>query len=249
MPAMLGDALWADADREDIETVSRRLAAAMEKHVAGRGDEAARAAEEAPAAQGTPAHEEQPGDVGVAQIEDAAQRVWDVFGAWKGVWHGGNVRDLHDPQLRLRWALDALPEYVRAALPLTEQIANSDWNDFFNDREADDVEPDVRDELRSVRTQVAQGLPVTPRWTIDENLGKVSAGMRDSVSYLWQVRRGEQTELVQVYISGTAMASADEHLPKEVAQAKITEGRSVVASLLGVDDLPREVSVTTAGTA
>jgi hypothetical protein len=247
MLPMLGDALWADADRDDIETVARRLAAAMEKHLAGRGDEAARAAEEAPEAQGAPAHEERIGDVGVAQFEDVAQRVWDVFGAWNGVWHGGNVRDLHDPQLRLRWALDALPDHVRRALPLTARIASSDWDAFFNDQEADDVEPDVRDELRSVRTQVAQGLPVTPRWTIEESHGEVSAHGRDAVSYRWEIRRGDETRDVQVYISRTAMASSNEHLPQEVAQAKETEGRSVVASLLGVDDPPREISVTTAG--
>jgi hypothetical protein len=136
---------------------------------------------------------------------------------------------------------------VRRALPLTERIANSSWDEFFNDREADHVEPDVRDELRSVRTQVAQGLPVTQRWTIEENHGKVSAGSRDAVSYLWEMRRGDETRDIQVYISRTAMASSNEHLPKGVAQAKETVGRSVVASLLGVDDPPREVSVTTAG--
>jgi hypothetical protein len=43
------------------------------------------------------------------------------------------------------------------------------------------------------------------------------------------------------------MASSNQHLPQEVAQAKETEGRSVVATLLGVDDPPRQVSVATAG--
>jgi hypothetical protein len=247
MPPMLGDALWADADREDIETVARRLAAAMGKHLAGRGDEAARAAKEVPATQGAPAHEEQPGDVGVGQIEEAAQRAWDVFAAWNGVWHGGNIHDLQDPQRRLRWALDALPERVRAALTLTERIASAAWDEYFADIEADDAERDVRDELRSVRTQVAQGLPMTQRWTIEENLGRVSAGNRDAVSDLWEIRRGEQIGKVQIFISRTAMASDNEHLPREVVQAKLTEGRSVVTTLLGLNDPPRQVSVTTAG--
>jgi hypothetical protein len=43
------------------------------------------------------------------------------------------------------------------------------------------------------------------------------------------------------------MASANEHLPPEVARAKETNGRSVVASLLGLDEPPEEPSVTTAG--
>ncbi len=247
MPHMLGDALWADADRDDIETVARRLAAAMKAHLAGRDDQAARAAEEAVDAQGVPAHEERLGDVDVAQIEEVAQRVWDVFGAWNGVWHGGNVRDLEDPQRRLRWTLDGLPERVRAGLPLTERIASAEWDGFFGEQEADDIEPDVRDELRSVRTQVAQGLPITQRWTIHENLGEVNAANRDAVSYLWRIRRGDQVEPIQIFISRTAMVSANEHLPQEVAQAKATEGRSVVATLLGLDNPPGQVSVTTAG--
>jgi hypothetical protein len=87
---------------------------------------------------------------------------------------------------------------------------------------------------------------VTQRWTIAENLGKVSAGNRDADSYLWEIRRGDQTEQVQVFISRTAMASSNDHLPQEVAQAKESEGRSVVATILGVDDPPHQVSVTTA---
>lgn len=247
MPPMLGDTFWGDADRDDVETLARRLAAAMEANLAGRGDHAVRAAGEVVDAHGVPAHEEMPGDAGVARIEEVAQRVWDVFGAWNGVWHGGNIRDLADPQRRLRWALDGLPERPRVGLSLTERVASASWDEFFTDREAADVERDVRDELRSVRTQVAQGLPVTQRWTIDENLGPVSPGDRDSVAFLWQIRRNEQTEHVRVFISRTAMASSNEHLPHEVAQAKESEGRSVVTSLLGVDEPPRQVSVTTAG--
>ncbi len=248
MPPMLGDALWADADRDDIETVARRLAAAMKAHLTGHDDQAARAAEDAVDAHGVPAHEEKLGDVGVAQLEEVAQRVWDVFGAWNGVWHsGGNVRDLHDPQRRLRWALDGLPEQVRAGLSLTQRLASSAWGEFFDGREADDTERDVSAELRAVRTQVAQGLPVTQRWTIFENHGKVRSGDRDADAFLWEIRRGDETRDVQIYISRTAMASSNEGLPWEVAQAKLTDGQSVVATLLGVDDPPREVSVTTAG--
>jgi hypothetical protein len=248
MPPMLSDALWADADRDDIETVACRLAAAMEAHLARREEQAVRAAEQVVDAQGVPAHEEKLGDVDVAQLEEVAQRAWDVFDAWNGVWHRrGNIHDLDDPQRRLRWALDGLPERVRAGLSLTERMASADWGEFFDGREAADTERDVSEELRSVRTQVARGLPVTQRWTIAGNLGQVSAGNRDSVSYLWEIRRGDQTERVQIFISRTAMASSNEHLPQEVAQAKETEGRSIVVTFLGVDDPPRRVSVTTAG--
>jgi hypothetical protein len=108
MPPMLEDTVWADADRNNVETVARQLAAAMRAHLEGRDADAAREAEEAEEAEGEPAHAEMAGDVGVAQIEEVAQRAWDVFQAWTGVWNGGNIRDLGDPQRRLRWALDAL---------------------------------------------------------------------------------------------------------------------------------------------
>jgi hypothetical protein len=54
---------------------------------------------------------------------------------------------------------------------------------------------------------------------------------------------------VHIYISGTAMAVADEHehLLREVVQAKATNARSVVISLIALDEPPQEVTVTTAG--
>jgi len=125
--------------------------------------------------------------------------------------------------------------------------SHAGWDEFFAAGEPGDVEHDLRDELRSVRTQVAQGLPVTQRWTIDEYLGEVGAGDRDAFSFLWQIRRDETTERIQVFISRTAFSSSNEHLPREVAEAKETNGRSVVATLLAIDDPPRQVSVTTAG--
>jgi hypothetical protein len=245
---MLHDTFWGDADRDDVETLTRRLAAAMRAHLEGRDADAAREAEAAEAAEGgEPAHAEIAGDAAVAQLDAVADKVWDVLAQWSQLWAGANLRDLADTQRRLRWALDILPERVRVGLPIVGQLADSGWDEFFADSDPDAVEPDIREELRSVRTQLAQGLSVTRRWVIDTNLGPVGAGDRDAVSFLWEVRRGEETRRVQVYISGTAWASANEHLPREVAQAKATNGRSGVVTLLALDDLPTEVSVTTAG--
>lgn len=247
MPPMLHDTYWADADRDDIETLARRLAAAMQAHIEGREADAGRAAAEAEDAGGEPAHAEMAGDVDVTAIEEVAKRVWDVFAAWAGVWHGGNVRDLEDPQRRLRWELDKLPERVRVGLPLVTQLAEADWDGFFDVTEHADAERDIREEMRSVRTQVAQGLPVTRRWTIAADLGQGRAGRRDAVAYIWQIRRGEETKEIDVIVSRTALISENEHLPREVAEAKDTNGRSVVATLLALDDPPEEVMVTTAG--
>ena len=121
------------------------------------------------------------------------------------------------------------------------------FGDKLQSVEPDEVERDIREELRSVRTQVAQGLPVTRRWTIDADLGPVGVGSRDAVSYLWQIARGDETRRIQVFISGTATSVDNDHLPSEVANAKETNGRSVVASLLALDDPPSQVMATTAG--
>jgi hypothetical protein len=244
MPPMLQDTLWGDADIDDVETLARRLAAAMRANLEGREAEAAREAREAQKAPGQPAHAEVAGDVGVVQIEEVAQRVWDVFAAWAPPFNGPAIVDA---QRRLRWSLDGLPDRVRIALRLVEQLANADLDDLLNVDDPEEVERDIRDEMRSVRTQVAQGLPVTRRWAIAEALGPVSAGSRDAVSYLWEIGRGEETRRIQVYISGSAMASQNAYLPGDVVQAKETDGRSVVTTLLALDDPPKEVLVTTAG--
>jgi hypothetical protein len=251
MPPSLQDTFYGDADQDDVETLSRRLSVAMRAHLEGRDADAARDAQEAESAGGEPAHAEVMGDADVAAIEAVAERVWDVFGAWAGVWAGGNVRDLDDPQRRLRWALAGLPDRVRVGLPLVEQFANSDWDGFFANHETTEVERDIADEMRSVRTQVAQGLPVTRRWTIDDHLGSIDPdllpGGRDAESYLHRISRGEETRQIQVLISRTALAIANDHLPREVVEAKETLGRSVVATLLALEDPPRQVMVTTAG--
>ena len=249
MPPMLTDTYWADADRTAVETIARQLAAAMRAHLEGADDDAAAGrAEAATEAGGEPAHAETAGDVGVTQIEAVAQRAWDVFHAWAGVWdRGGNMRDLDDPQRRLRWALELLPERVRGALPLVAHLAASDGGGFFEDYQPADAEAEIRQELIAARTRIAQGLPVRRRWMIVADRGQVSPGRRDAVAYLWVVQRGEETRQITVYVSGPAMASDDRGLSDEVVAAKNTRGRSVLSTLVGLDDPPPEVMVTTAG--
>ncbi len=114
MPPMLQDTFWGDADRDDVETLARRLTAAIRANLEGRETEADREAQETEEAEGEPAHAEIAGDVGVAHIEQVAERVWDVFAQWAGIWRGGNVSDVTEAQRRLRWALDVLPDCLRA---------------------------------------------------------------------------------------------------------------------------------------
>jgi hypothetical protein len=250
MPPMLGDTYWGDADNDDIPTLARRLAAAINAQLGGAGHEAAvRAAAAITDGGGEPPHAEVAGDAVVAQLDVVAQRMMDVLQQWAKCRTGaGPTDDLKDRQYRLRWELDSLPSHVRAALPLTASLAEADWNEYFRLVEPAVAEPDLREELRSVRSQVAQGLPVVRRWMIVRDHGEVSASSRDATAYLWEIaREGDEDRRVMVYISGSAMASENSTLPKEVADAKDTHGRSVLSALVAVDDPPREVMVSTAG--
>jgi hypothetical protein len=107
----------------------------------------------------------------------------------------------------------------------------------------------MRAELLSVHTRITQGLPVVGRWLAVGTDGRVSAGRRDATAYLWWIQRGGERRPVTIYISGTAMASDNDYLPDEVAAAKNTSGRSVLPQVVGLDDPPAEVSLTTAGIA
>ena len=178
-----------------------------------------------------------------------ADRVWDVIEAWSTVWDASvNVNTIRDPQQRLAWAIRVLPDRIRAALPLVDRLATADLFDYFGEGPPpDDFKGDVTEELLSVRTQVAQGLPVRPRWTIDANLSPVSPGRRDAIAHSWLLARGDETFEVVVYISRTAFQSDDGGLPSEVVAAKRTNGRSLVTTLLSLDEPPGEVMVSTAG--
>lgn len=250
MPPMLQDTVWADADRHDIKTVARRLARAINAHLYGRGDDAALDAEETEGVGGAPAHAERQGDPAVALVDLVAERALAVLDVWAGVWNGnGNMADIEGPQRRLRFDLAKLPEHVRLALPLVQRLAKGDWrqDEFFTTHDSFlSAEGDIEDELHSARAHVAQGLPISPRWSIDAEMGEVTVP-RDAIAYLWGIARGNETARILVIVSRTALASDDRVLPKDVVSAKETKGRSVVANLLSLDEPPAEVMVSTAG--
>jgi hypothetical protein len=132
MPPVLEGIFYMDADQNSVEGVALKLAEDMRARLGGEDDvSAARRAAEVEDVGGAPPHAERADDVGVAQIEEVAQRAMDVLAAWAGVYDRGNVRDLNDPQRRLRWAFDVLPDRVRAALPLVQQLATAAWDELF----------------------------------------------------------------------------------------------------------------------
>jgi hypothetical protein len=252
MPVFLQGRYWADVDRHGgLGGVARMLLDAIESQLAGRDPEL------------PPAQTE--GGGGEDDVEDATtaserattalldsfdamvERVMDLLLQWDACLEGDPSYPLADKQRRLRYSLGYLPERVVSALPIVGRLANADWDGYFREVRPAEVEPDLQEELRSVRAQLAQNLPVTRRWVIQETYARVNAGSSDAIAFQWTISRGEETRPIVVYISGTVMASDDEHLPRDVVDAKQSHGRSALLTLLPLDNLPSELMVHTAG--
>lgn len=239
MPSFLTDVLYAEGD--DPAAIAGELTLAIETHLKRAGIEvsiapAEETAEREGAAEPEPASSVPRGERGDALdlLDEIAQRVDEVLIQWDRCRNaGGATDDLVAEQRRLRTLLERLPNDVRRALPLISEIAAA--------------EPDLREEVRAIRTQVEQGLPVVARWRIIAGPDEVSSSGRDANAYRLRIERDRESRPIIVYISGTAMASSNEYLSADVVAAKTTRGRSVVANLLSVDDPPREVMVSTEG--
>jgi hypothetical protein len=89
-------------------------------------------------------------------------------------------------------------------------------------------------------------LPVTRRWSLGKDLGEIDV-RRDARSYLWEIRRGEETRTIQFNVSGSVLASSDAGLPPEVVAAKQTNGRSAVMGVLAMDDPPKDIVASSTG--
>lgn len=247
MPSFLTDIIYGEDN--DPATLADELVRAIEKHSKHTGIETVPAlveTEPRPVARTTvPANERPRLSDALDRIEE---RIDEVFSVWDRRRDGGVLNtELVAEQRRLRTLLERLPPQVERALPFAQEIAHASWNDYFRVRSSSDAEPDIREELRAIRAQVEQGLPLIARWRIVASLGETTGHGRDATAYLWKIEREGETRTITVYISGTATAISDEHLLKEVAAAEATQGRSVVVNLLGIDEPPSEVSATTEG--
>lgn len=102
-------------------------------------------------------------------------------------------------------------------------------------------------------TQAQSAAPIASRpagaqvWSIEGPAAEVPPQGRDATGFAWKLRRGDETRSIVVWISDSAMASADSALPPEVAQAKRTKGRSVLEALLSQESPPTEALVSTYG--
>ena len=155
--------------------------------------------------------------------------------------------DITAEQRRLRTLLDRLPEQIARAVPLIATLATESWQEYFRVRASSEVEPQVREELRSVMSQLDRRLPITPRWIIESGPSAFGAHTRDAVAFEFQLRRERERRSMVVFISRTAVASSDSALPTDVVEAKRTEGQSVAIGLLGLDEPPSEVEVSSVG--
>jgi hypothetical protein len=253
MPSFLTDVLYAEGD--DPATIASDLARAVETHLKRAGVETAIVPEERVTEGKTTAEGEAPVTVAAAErgevvgfLGQIAERIDEVLIQWDRCRNAGAAtHDLVAEQRRLRTLLDRLPDDVQRGLPLVIEVATASWQDYFRLHESAEAEADLREELRAIRSQVERGLPVVLRWRIVGGPDEVSSQGRDATAYLLRIEREDDNRPVVVYVSGSAMASSDDYLSADVVAAKATQGRSVVANLLSVDDPPREVMVSTEG--
>jgi hypothetical protein len=203
MPAPLGSLYWGDADAQSVEDLARDVARAMAvDHDPARSP---------PAVDQHRPHAERPDDATVAGIDGLGKLTLTVVHELERASGGAETQDLRHSRRRLRFELDSLREEVRFALPLVGQLATGELGGGpVVGLDIDVIEADLFAELRAVRTQVAQGLPLVPRWTMGGTHGRVDAGSRDAVAYLWEIDRGREGRNIMVFISRTAMGSSDE---------------------------------------
>lgn len=250
MPPMLRDIKWGEAAVDASPSdLAAALARAIKRNLARQATglsatPASDAGEEDAVPRNRTSYDRDRTEAALAETYEALMRVveqWDRNRAGSGT-----TDDLRAQQRRLRYALDGLDEEIQGGLPLTSLVSEAEWNEYFRLRDYREIEPDVREEFRAVRSLVRQGLPVPQRWRIVRTDGAVDTP-EDATAYRWWIERGDDSRSITVSITGSAVWSSNEGLPKDVAAAKETEGRSVVEGLLGLDAAPRRVSVSTAG--
>jgi hypothetical protein len=141
--------------------------------------------------------------------------------------------------------LKTLPEWLLVGFPAIEMLSTVD-EDFVLNTPLEQIEADATSELLSARGHLLAGRPIPHRWRIAQSLGRNSDFTRGAIVFSWKIQRNGETSQVHVFVSESAMGSSS-GLPPEVQEAKSTEGRSVVSTLLDLDEPPRQISVTTTG--
>lgn len=243
MPPPLTDVLYGDADQDDVETLAAKLSDAMAKHLAGEGESVLEQAL-APS-NGAPVSRDRDVAARIAEVEDIAEGLFDLLAEVDECQAGGRFQGFREVQRRFRFRLRTLPEWLILGLPVIEMLSSVD-EDFALNASTEQLEADATAELLSARAHLLDGRPVPHRWRIVQPLGKNEDFNRDAIVFDWQIQRDGHTSEVHVYVSESTMGSSS-GLPTEVEEAKRTEGRSVVTTLLDLEDPPRQISVTTAG--
>lgn len=247
MPPMLIDIYHADADRYDIPAVAKELADSMRRHLSGDDGAPSPSTDQDEATGGAVTGNTTDRASILDHLDEVATAVFEVFELWTRVWSSqGNIYEIANVQRPLKWALGKLPDEVKIGLPSVIALSEAEVEYFAEHGNFERGEDDLFDELHSVRRQVDQGLDVTGRWMLSGDLGSFAVN-RDGNARLWEIRRGDETRRIQFFISGTVLSTDDEHLPPEVAEAKISEGRSAVMSVLAMENPPENVVALSTG--
>lgn len=84
-------------------------------------------------------------------------------------------------------------------------------------------------------------------WTVASGPHDPGASGKDAIGWGWVIARDGDDRHVTVYVSGTVMASASEQRSSDANAAIETKGRSEVDRLLGDEDPPRIITLTSSG--
>jgi hypothetical protein len=100
---------------------------------------------------------------------------------------------------------------------------------------------------QSTSRPAAEEAAATGGWSIEGEARVVASRWRDGTGYAWQLRRGEDTRRVVVWISDSVIASSAAGLLPEIAAARRTKGRSALRTHLLEDEPPAEILVASDG--
>jgi hypothetical protein len=84
-------------------------------------------------------------------------------------------------------------------------------------------------------------------WTIREGPSSAPYEERDEIAWTWVIEREGEAKALRVAITGPAMSGPEENWREDVSEAKRTNGRSGVETILNEDDPPDRLTFTSAG--
>lgn len=127
MPSELGDIYYADADRFDLDALAEMLAKAIRRH---QGDDSAvQLVDPDGGSEPRPRRTEPSSPSRIEHLDAVAERCFDLLAQWDRCRISGEPQDrLADKPRRLRYALEALPDWIRVGLPVIGELSTGSWD-------------------------------------------------------------------------------------------------------------------------